>query len=86
MQATAIAQTTPPPQKGIQMHQLGKIPIIPPAHIPNAHPAARHTTTAIVRNADTPTSIRDGWERSIRNFIQGVSVIGTWDMSNLNYK
>lgn len=29
-------------------------------HIQNAHPAAHHTTTATVKSADIPISIRDG--------------------------
>ena len=65
VQAMAIHPIATPLQKGIHILLPKEIPNIPATHIANVHPVVRHTTMATVRNADTPTSIRDGWERNI---------------------
>lgn len=49
--------------QGLQKETLPREIHTAEAATANALNAGRHTTMATARNADTPTSIRDGWER-----------------------
>lgn len=50
-------------QKTLKEHKY--LPITMMIHTANALPAVHHTMTTTVRNADTPTSIRDGSVKTI---------------------
>ena len=69
MQATAALPEALKP-KEIQLltetHTIGRTAITPEAHIRNALHAEPPAMTDTVRNADIPTSIRDGLERTIK--------------------
>ena len=59
----ALKPKAQPQQKEAQITQI----IIAEATIANALPAEHHIITATVRNADTLTSTRDGWEKTASN-------------------
>lgn len=63
MQAAMGHPTAAPPKQGL--HNLTETPITVGTTIANAPHAVRHTTMAIVRNADILTLIRDGWAKTI---------------------
>lgn len=52
------------PKKAMRTPDPEQQPAITAKTIANALHAERRTMTAIAKNADIPTSIRDGWERS----------------------
>jgi len=62
---TTIVPTTTVQRKPLK-DKKAIMPITPAVHTTSALHAAHRTTMATVRNADTLTSIRDGWERIIK--------------------
>ena len=65
--ATAILQAIMLRQKGILILLQGETLTTIMMHIANALPAAPHSLTATVRNADIPMLIKDGWVKNINH-------------------
>ena len=68
-QATAIPQITPHRIRP-EEHTAEEMRLIQEVHIQNALHAELQTMTATARSADTPTSIRDGSVKTIRQLYE----------------